>query len=86
MVEWVTIAWMVPEAAVSVRAGLAAGSIALMAFGIDSIIELVPAGVLLWRLVLERKRTYTDRRAVERAERVASRVVGWGVWLDSPSM
>ncbi|HEU4753369.1 MAG TPA: hypothetical protein VFU47_09705, partial [Armatimonadota bacterium] len=35
-----SITWMVIEAAVSVSAGLSAGSVALFAFGIDSCIEL----------------------------------------------
>jgi divalent metal cation (Fe/Co/Zn/Cd) transporter len=79
IVEWVTIAWMMVEAAVSLRAGIAASSIALLAFGIDSVIELVSAGALLRRLVLERESTPVDSQRVERAERVASRVVGWSL-------
>ena len=79
VVEWFTIGWMVVEAAVSLSAGTAAGSIALMAFGIDSVIELVSAGVLLWRLDLERDSSPADSQRVERAEGVASRVVGWSL-------
>ena len=79
LVEWLTIAWMVVEAAVSVKAGIAAGSIALLAFGIDSVIELVSAGALLRRLVLERDSAAVDAQRIERAERVASRVVGWSL-------
>jgi divalent metal cation (Fe/Co/Zn/Cd) transporter len=48
--EWATIAWMVIEAAAAVAAGVMAGSIALLAFGLDSLIELISAGVLIWRL------------------------------------
>jgi hypothetical protein len=39
--EWLTIGWMVIEAVVACAAALGARSIALMAFGIDSLIELV---------------------------------------------
>ncbi|HLJ60225.1 MAG TPA: cation transporter [bacterium] len=78
-VEWLTIVWMVIEAAVSLSAGIAAGSIALVAFGVDSLIELVSAGVLLWRLILERRDPAVDPERVERAERTASRVVGWSL-------
>lgn len=74
-IEWVTIAWMIVEAAVSVAAGLAAGSIALIAFGVDSVIELVSAGTLLWRLRLEDAGPAASER-IERAERLASRIVG----------
>jgi divalent metal cation (Fe/Co/Zn/Cd) transporter len=45
--ETFTLAWMTIEAVVPVAAGLAAGSVALMAFGIDSVIELVAALVVL---------------------------------------
>jgi divalent metal cation (Fe/Co/Zn/Cd) transporter len=78
-VEWCTIGWMVIEAAVSLSAGIMAGSIALVAFGIDSLMELVSAGVVLWRLLLERDQAPVDRQLIERAERAASRVVGWSL-------
>jgi divalent metal cation (Fe/Co/Zn/Cd) transporter len=76
-VEWLTILWMVIEAIVSIGAGVAAGSIALVAFGVDSVIELISAGVLLWRLRMETLVVPSVR--IERAERQASRVVGWSL-------
>ena len=51
--EWFTIGWMTIEAVVSIAAGLTAGSLALLAFGLDSVIELASAGVLVWRLSAE---------------------------------
>ena len=45
--EWLTIAWMVIEAVVAIAAGIAAHSITLTAFGLDSVIELISAGVFL---------------------------------------
>jgi hypothetical protein len=53
--EWVTIGWMAIEAAVAVASGIAARSITLVAFGLDSVIELASAGVLVWRLSTELK-------------------------------
>ena len=47
---WVTIGWNVVEAVVAISAGAAAGSIALVGFGIDSTIETMSAVVVLWRL------------------------------------
>jgi cation diffusion facilitator family transporter len=47
--EWFTVAWNVAEALVAIAAGVAAGSIALIGFGVDSGIEVVAAGALLWR-------------------------------------
>lgn len=48
--EYLTIGWNVVEAAVSIWAGLVAGSTALVGFGVDSAIESSSGGVLLWRL------------------------------------
>lgn len=52
-VEWVNTGRMVIEAAVAIGAGIAAQSLTLIAFGADSFIELVSAGLLLWRLNVE---------------------------------
>lgn len=71
--EYVSVAWMVVEAAVAVWSGARAGSVSLLAFGIDSIIELASAGVLLWRLTVELRR---GRAFAEGAERTASRIAG----------
>lgn len=47
--EHLTLGWCFVEAAVGVGAGLAAGSVALMGFGLDSVIECSSALVMLWR-------------------------------------
>lgn len=69
--EYVTIAWNSFEAAVALLAGLLAGSIALVGFGLDSVIETMSAGILLWRF-----RADDDCERRERADRVAHRLVG----------
>lgn len=69
-IELVTIAWMIVEAAVALSVGFAARSVSLQGFGIDSIIELVAGGILLWRLRVEQRGG--DLEQVERAERRAS--------------
>ena len=51
--EYLTLAWMVIEAGVAIGAGVAAHSVTLVAFGIDSLIELASAIVLVWRLTVE---------------------------------
>src|SRR5205085_9652057 len=78
-VEIVTVAWMSVEAVVAIGAGLLARSVLLTAFGIDSVIELVSGGVLLWRLVTEARAGSLER--VERAEHRAAWVVGVGLSL-----
>lgn len=69
--EYLTIAWNGFEAAVALLSGLVAGSIALVGFGLDSLIETASAVVLLWRLGAEQD---SERR--EHAELLARRLVG----------
>jgi divalent metal cation (Fe/Co/Zn/Cd) transporter len=71
--EWLTIGWMTIEAVVSVTAGISAGSLVVLAFGLDSLIELASAGVLMWRLSVELRH---GQRFSERAEQIASRIGG----------
>lgn len=73
-VEQVTIGWMVVEAAVALGAGVLAHSVLLTAFGLDSIIELVAGGVLLWRLLTEAHGGSLER--VARAENRAAWITG----------
>ncbi len=51
--EWFTVGWMTVEAVVGIAAGVSAGSLVLLAFGLDSVIELGSGGVLMWRLYVE---------------------------------
>ena len=64
---------MTVEAVVALASGLAAGSLVLMAFGLDSLIELASAGVLVWRLTVELRH---GERFSEQTERTASRIAG----------
>jgi divalent metal cation (Fe/Co/Zn/Cd) transporter len=73
LLEWFTVAWMVVEAAVALFAGIAAHSITLVAFGADSLIELLSAFVLLWRLRVEVR---LGRAFSEAAEERAARIGG----------
>ena len=71
--EWLTVGWMAVEAVVAVASGIAAHSITLIAFGLDSVIELASAGVLIWRLSRELR---FGREVSEAAERIAGRIAG----------
>ena len=71
--EYFTIAWNGFEAVVALVSGLLAGSIALVGFGLDSVIETISAGILLWRL-----RADNDPLRRERRERTARGLVGMG--------
>lgn len=69
--EYLTIAWNGFEAAVSLAAGLMAGSVALVSFGLDSVIETASAVILLWRL-----RADLDSAERTRKESTSHRLVG----------
>ena len=64
-----TIGWNVVEGVVAVAAGIAAGSVSLIGFGLDSGIEVSAALVLAWRLAQER-RTGCKQDADKRAQRL----------------
>jgi divalent metal cation (Fe/Co/Zn/Cd) transporter len=66
-----TISWNSLEAVIAIVGGILAGSIALVGFGLDSVVEVASAVVIVWRLA---QRT-TDHVAQERAERRAVRVI-----------
>jgi len=78
-IELMTIGWMLVEAIVALVAGILARSVLLTAFGLDSVIELVTGGVLLWRLVTEARGATLAR--VEQVENRAAWVVGVGLVL-----
>jgi divalent metal cation (Fe/Co/Zn/Cd) transporter len=80
-IEQITIGWMVVEAALAIGAGILARSVLLTAFGIDSVIELVTGGVLLWRLLTEAG--VGSLRRVERAENRAAWATGISLALLS---
>jgi divalent metal cation (Fe/Co/Zn/Cd) transporter len=48
--EYASMAWMTVEAAVAIVAGIIASSIALVGFGLDSVIEFFTATVVIWQL------------------------------------
>lgn len=69
--NYVTIAYNVVEALVSLVAGMLAGSVALVGFGADSVIEVSASIAAQWRL-----RVDSDHARRERAERHTHRVIG----------
>jgi divalent metal cation (Fe/Co/Zn/Cd) transporter len=69
--EYFTIAWNSLEGIVGVVAGLIAGSISLVGFGVDSFIEVISGAALMWRMSVDAEEQYR-----ERIERVTLRIVG----------
>jgi divalent metal cation (Fe/Co/Zn/Cd) transporter len=79
VIERVTIAWMVVEAVVAITVGVMSRSGAAFAFGLDSLIELASAGVLVWRLRAEFGEAMPAR--VGAVERRAGRIVGGALFV-----
>ncbi len=69
-IELATIVWMTIEASVALSVGFATRSVSLQGFGMDSIVELIAGGILLWRLLVEQRGGSVER--VEQAERRAA--------------
>src|SRR5207247_8560865 len=64
LLAWGGVGWHVIEFAIALVAGLAAGSIALIGFGADSLIEALAGGVVLWLFSGRRRGSSTaERRA-----------------------
>jgi divalent metal cation (Fe/Co/Zn/Cd) transporter len=69
--EYFTIAWNSLEGLVGVIAGLVAGSISLIGFGLDSFIEVTSGATLLWRMSVD-----ADVERRERNEKLSLKIVG----------
>ncbi|HEV3234826.1 MAG TPA: cation transporter [Candidatus Dormibacteraeota bacterium] len=77
LAQVLTVAWMVIEGVVAIGAGILASSVALTAFGFDSVIEIFSATVVLRQLVRSRTEPSDELR---QGERRASRLVGIGLY------
>lgn len=77
--EYLSIGWNVIEGVIAVAAALAAGSVALLGFGIDSFVETASAAILVWRLRAEAGAR--DRAEIDRLDRIAHRLVGASLFL-----
>ena len=71
--EYFSLVWNFIETIVGFVAGLASGSIALIGFALDSVVEASSAGALVWRFRAEQR----GPERAEEFERRAVRMVGW---------
>jgi divalent metal cation (Fe/Co/Zn/Cd) transporter len=77
--EYLTVGWNLIEAGVGVAAAIASGSVALMGFGLDSLVESGSGGVLIWRLTAERRAANAE--AIQALDRTARRLVAGSLFL-----
>jgi len=78
LAQWLTVGWMVIEGAVAIGAGIAAHSVALTAFGVDSGIELFSSVVVLRRLL--QRSEEEERGSMTGGERNATKLVGFALY------
>jgi divalent metal cation (Fe/Co/Zn/Cd) transporter len=69
VLSWLSLVWMGAEGAIAIAAGIVAGSIALIGFGIDSAIEGVASLVIVWRFTGHR---LLSDAAEERAQKLVA--------------
>ena len=74
---WFSLTWMTVEGAAAITAALMAGSIALLGFGLDSVIEALASVIVIWRFT-------GQRRISDHAEARAQRLVAVGFFLLAP--
>jgi divalent metal cation (Fe/Co/Zn/Cd) transporter len=80
--EYLTVVWNVAEGVIAVTAALLAGSVAVLAFGIDSFVECSSAGVMIWRLRAEQN-LKVNHAQLEATEHRAKRLIAGSLVLLS---
>lgn len=74
LIEYFSTAWLAFEFIVGFTSGLEAGSILLIAFGMDSFLEIISGSTLIWRLKKESRSA--PQEEIEHAEKISSLIVG----------
>jgi divalent metal cation (Fe/Co/Zn/Cd) transporter len=77
LLSWLSLGWMTLEGGIAIVAGVLAGSIALVGFGIDSAIEGFASAIIVWRFT-------GDRVFSEAAERRAQKLVAIQFFVLAP--
>lgn len=77
LLSWLSLAWMTVEGAIGITAALLAGSVALLGFGIDSVIEGAASVIVIWRFT-------GPRRLSDSAEERAQKLVAVSFFLLAP--
>ena len=83
LLAWGGIGWHVVEFAIALAAGLAAGSIALIGFGADSLIEALAGGVVLWLFTGNRRGSSTAERRAQQLIAVSFFLLGGYVGIEA---
>ena len=74
LLSYLTVGYNLLEGVLSLLAGSLAGSIALVGFGLDSFVESLSGGIMIWRF---RRHAHLTAAEEERREKLAIKLVGW---------
>jgi cation diffusion facilitator family transporter len=74
LLSYLTVGYNILEGVISILAGYLAGSIALVGFGLDSFVESLSGGIMIWRF---RRHPDLTPEEEERREKLAIKLVGW---------
>lgn len=77
--EYGTVGWNLIEGVIAIGAALSAGSIALLGFGVDSFVESLSGGILIWRLKAEQRGH--DGCSIAELDRKAHRLVAVSLFV-----
>jgi divalent metal cation (Fe/Co/Zn/Cd) transporter len=77
--EYLTVGWNIVEGLIAIAAAVAAGSVALLGFGVDSFVESASGAVLIWRLRAERRGL--DEEEIERLDHRAHKLVALSLFV-----
>ncbi len=83
---WLTVGWNTVEGVVALASGAIAGSIALVGFGVDSFVEVVAGGIIVWRLSKERHGEEVSAAAERRAVKLIAAtfiILSVGIAIES---
>jgi divalent metal cation (Fe/Co/Zn/Cd) transporter len=80
--EYASMAWMTVEAAVAIVSGIIASSIALIGFGLDSVIEFFAAAVVVWQL----RGTVSEERETRALRLIAATFFALAAYLAAQSI
>lgn len=78
LLSYITVGYNVFEGVISIIAGALAGSIALIGFGLDSFVESLSGGVMIWRF---RKQSEISKEEEEQIERKATKLVAYTFFI-----
>ncbi len=83
LLSWLSLVWMTIEGAVGVIAGLVAGSVALLGFGLDSAIEGLASVIVIWRFTGSRTLSETSELRAQRAVAISFFLLAPYITLDA---